>query len=351
MFPLSPTFLILLPFLGFFVLSSLCIALISRRLVFGLIPLLIIVVAEGLTWVWVENSSDEYAWVALYTIGVALLVTFVISVVWGVAMMFILKRATSRMVNHGRNVSRLLVFLAFLPALVIGLVRFEAQYITDSRCSEESVTYKVGGQNYTVGIEFSPRIETDYSLGISPAYFLANVLDGGDYELHAFHYSNRARDKEDLKKICNKTEGGNLALPTEIVWITPASIYDEIDTLCHSSSGDIPKYCAKYSPELYKDIASIKLTHRDLSTEGYPALRKQRLSSVHDNSGGDLDNGYWCSGGEEGPYSSVGCEVWRKIDEDVILTADTHYLKEGNRAEILKTLNEAVDFTLEAFAE
>ncbi len=334
MLPISDKFIYILPFLGLFVVSSFSFIAMRKRRIFGLIPLVILTVV--LVWKFPQSGGDGYEGLGFLLLLVAMSAIVVVSAIWTAVIFFGVKKIIKRPCWNPDTgiVQKILIGLILLPPLLISSVLLEAQYVPDASCSNDAVIFTIGKHSYTVGLEFQPRIERDQ-----------DISD----KRQILHYSNRSQDKEDMKAICDATDDGNTPIEAVVIWISPAAIQSNIYNICHGELGQAPNYCSQYSPEIYQDISTIRLVrYPEEDLRGFKCVYVEKTQCSREScTGGDLSNGYYCSG----VAGFRRCNMWREVDSEVGVTAKSMEISnEKDYEEILLMLDRAVDFTLIAFS-
>ncbi|WP_371226556.1 hypothetical protein [Roseovarius sp. 2305UL8-3] len=319
MSPLSETFLIVAGFSALFTGLALGLFVALRHSVLWAV---VATLATGGLAIWMllamgggPGYLGRAGWIAL---GVVLgAVAF--ALVWAAFVRF-------RISKHGLPVA--LIALA-VPALVALAVTFERQMLPNAVCVSDAIPLKLG--------QFDFQISPDFNADLR--------LTGAARE--SVRYSYRARHKEDMRRLCDLTDGGDTPLAVDMVWMSPGAYALSLDQAC---TGDVrPFYCQGDLPDGFRHLESLQLMIRDETTLRYEmshALKPASDTLYFD--GNDL-NGEMCLGDDESSGGFV-CRVWRALDKDTIVLVTGRSGGLGSHEFYLSSLKGSMDFMLQVMA-
>jgi len=319
MSPLSETFLIVAGFSALF-----------TGLIFGLF----VVLRHSLFWAFIAT-------VATGGLGIWLLLAMgggpghlgragfvALGVVLGAVLFALLWAAFVRYQIHTYGLPVALIALA-MPGLVALGVTFERQIVPDAACASDAIPLELG----------------QVDLRISPDFIADLRLAGAARE--SVRYSHRARDKEDMRRLCDLTDGGGSPHAVDMIWMSPGTYALRFEEAC---AGDVrPFYCQDALPDGFSHLGSLQLLVRDETTLRYEMSHALKPASDSLYFVGNDMNGEMCLGDDETSGGFV-CRVWRSLGEDTVVLATGRSGGLGSHEFYLSSLNAGMDFMLQAMA-
>ena len=330
MFPLSDSFMAILGVSSLFAASSLSTLCAQKKRIFAVIPPAILAII--LAWRIPENGGGQYDWLGDFMFIGGALVIVVASAVWAILTCMVANKFTQKtnLDVKMRKGKLILMLVAILPSVALSGYSLKKQYVPDARCSNDSVIFVLGTHEYTVGPEFQPRIEREAA---------------NSNRRQNFFYSNKKSDKEDMANLCKETNNGHTSIQVDVLWLTPAANFKNLDSICGGNTGPTKAYCTAYSSKLYQTVHKILFTkHPQVLPSWF-----QHKDNPWVLTGGNLVNGFVCLGEDDG-LEPIQCKVWHQIDSEVTMLAEVQNVVGKNRSEVLKMLDDAMEFTLTAFS-
>jgi hypothetical protein len=231
-----------------------------------------------------------------------------------------------RISKHGLPVA---LIALVMPALVALGVTFERQMLPNAACAREAIPLKLG----QIGLRVSPDFHADLR------------LTGAARE--SARYSLRARHKEDVRRVCDLTDGGGTPLAVDMVWMSPGAYSLSLEKTC---AGDTPPfYCQGGMPDGFRQLDSLQFMIRDETTLRYEMGHALKPTSDDLHFEGNDMNGEMCLGDDETSGGFV-CRVWRSLDQDTVMLATGRSGGLGSHEFYLSSLKAGMDFMLQVMA-
>jgi hypothetical protein len=336
MFPLSQQFLFSSTLALFFAFYVACFAMTSRSWRFAIPPIAVFAASAGYGIWRISQATAEYE-----GLGIAVLVAInfgvlISAIVWVIFLRFGLIFVARFVFGKAQWKPRrsILMLLAISPAALTAVHAIERQSVPDAPCSTESVEVSLGKRTYVMYPELRARIE--------------KTIPGRKHVL-VLHYSSETKRKEHLKTICDLSEGGAKPISVDLLWLTPASIIDRADVLCADRSRAPEPFCSGIAHARYEHVHTIKLTTHPSEIVSVYGSWLQHENKPDLLTGGDLREGFVCHG-TDNTVEQIRCTAWRPIDAETSVLARSMPVRGTTKTEMLSHVEDAVDFTLEAFS-
>ncbi len=220
-----------------------------------------------------------------------------------------------------------LVLAIMVPALIGVGIAYERQRLPELACAHSHIPVQLG------------QLQVQLPLILHADVFVSDPV-------RSLGYRPKPRYREDVKKLCKLTRGGQTPVQSEMIWLASMSFMKALDARCAEEDDAL---CQGYSPERQAQIGAVRVMRKTETALRYELDLLNATPKPGERRAGNAQSGHVCQ-----TRSTLGgthhCRMWRTLAPDVVILMTSDHVQETNFEDLLSVMEAEMTYMLRILA-